>query len=194
MFKKSDLETIVISVLTNNPNTFYNQSALFNQLINSFLQDELFVGHFLFVWEKLLLNTNFIEQQILENYVMIKIKNFNNDELQPHMQILEPLTVNINKLIKHMIKYPELYKGPKIINTFLLKVNNYSNKYDSVYDILSDTKLIEDPTDSIQFINMYFNNIDSLITNPVHKYTLLKKHENTQQIITPTGKKNETKI
>jgi hypothetical protein len=178
MFTKYDLETITIKVLNDNSTKWFNKNVLASE-VSSIYQgsDEFFIGHFLFVWEKLLINTNFISvNKIDENNSIIKIKvtgeqlsennieKFNNFQNENKIVTIE---FDISKQIHHMIKYPELYYGSKLVEQFLVKYYNFDDylRFLEIYgDSLTPVKKMID-----------FNNKTNLVkkTNVINKYFLV---------------------
>lgn len=79
MFTKYDLDTIIIKVLMDNSNKWFSKSDLYNEVKKLFSDKKLFISHYLFVWEKLLLNTNFIDIKMIGNNDIIKIKTFESN-------------------------------------------------------------------------------------------------------------------
>jgi len=152
MFTKYELETITIKILDDNPSKWFSQSELFDYLkriysaqeskdsniIDNFdsSKSELFIGHYLFVWEKLLINTNFIEKCIVDFNDFIKIKNNILPEIKLETIKLIKLNINLNEQIIHMIDNFFIYNGSSLIKKFLININK--TKYSNIYDIILD--------------------------------------------------------
>ena len=104
-FTKYDLEHLTTKILVDNPNKFFSQDLLYKEVSNFYQNNmsELFFGHFLLIWQKLLENTN----HVIINDNMIKYK--------------EDTTSDI---INHMKKYPKLYQGYELSNNnHIIKFN-----------------------------------------------------------------------
>ena len=123
MFTKFELETVTIMVLTIN-NKWFTKQCLFDEVSKYYTNsDELYYGHFLFVWTKLLSNSNFIS--IHPNGEKIKYKtnetetfeNFNENQID----VIHDM--KLQDQLKHIIDYPKLYQGSGLVKNFLL--DNY---------------------------------------------------------------------
>lgn len=183
MFNKSDLETITIKILNDNPNQWFSQAELFdflkkiytnqNNLTSS--NSELFIGHYLFVWEKLIINNNFIETCVVDTNYFIKINKINSTELAEinlETRNLSKLNVNLNEQITHMVDNPSMYYGSSLIKNFL--INIYPSKYLNIYDILLDANsglsndLIFNFIDKYgEFLNINSNVIEYILSQPL---------------------------
>ena len=73
MYKENELETILIKILNDNSNQWFSKTKLYNYLIKT-NNTEFFIGYYLFTWEKLLINDNFIIKTQNGNNILIKIK------------------------------------------------------------------------------------------------------------------------
>lgn len=153
MFNRYDLETVTIKVLNDNMDKWFSRAELFNDVKSVYnLKDvdsnnwesELFIGHYLFVWEKLFANTNFIQATNVNSHNFVKIKTnekMENDSPLPPInleeRILDRLEVNLVHQINHMINNPSIYTGSKMIEKYLV---NSNPKYPNLYDLVLDSK------------------------------------------------------
>lgn len=123
MFTKFELETVTIMILANN-NKWFTKQCLFDEVSKYYQNnDELYYGHFLFVWTKLLNNTNFISVHPSGEKIKNKTNEYEIFENFNENQIDVIHDMNLQVQLKHMIDYPKLYQGSKLIKDFLL--NNY---------------------------------------------------------------------
>lgn len=172
MYSRNDLQTIAIKILCDNSNLWFSQNKLLNILIKQYNvsdinnpKSELFIGHFLFIWEKLLINNNFITTTEYNNQTHIKIKinkNWNN-EITISNEELNRIDVNFIDQLKHMIHNPILYKGSKLIEKFLLKISYKPNKYINLYELILDEELLN-------FTNLNLTEVNNLIINFINSY------------------------
>ena len=93
-----------------------------------------FVCHFLFTWERLLVNDNFVRTVIMNDIEYITTKKFN----PPYHDIPDPiesvnLNLNLKNAINHMCKNKEIYANSSLIKPFLLK---YFPMYKSIDELL----------------------------------------------------------
>jgi len=125
MFTKYELETITIMVLNINHDKWFTKQCLYDEVSKYYVNniDELYYGHFLFVWTKLLNNMNFISVHSSGD----KIKNKTNEnklfENFNENQIVVIHNMDLQVQIKHMLDYPKLYQESRLIKEFFL--NNY---------------------------------------------------------------------
>ena len=123
MFTKLELETVTIMVLTMNNTKWFTKQCLFDEVSKYYQNnnDELYYGHFLFVWTKLLINNNFISVHPSRE----KIKNKTNEsEIYENFnenQIDVIHDMNLQVQLKHMVDNPKLYQGSALIKDFLLQ-------------------------------------------------------------------------
>lgn len=125
MFTKFDLETVIIMVLTIN-NKWFSKQCLFNEVSKYYVnKDELYYGHFLFIWTKLLTNSNFISIHSSGEKIRIKTNETENKIFEDfnENQINVIHDMNLQVQLKHIIDYPKLYQGSGLIKNFIL--NNY---------------------------------------------------------------------
>lgn len=167
MFTKYDLETLTIKVLNDNSNYWFEMTELATSVSNFYQKnsDEFFIGHFVFVWEKLLINTNFISSRQLENIktIQIKIKTSDLDKEYNTFKSnsenkIEQIQFNLPKQIKHMVENKELYAGSKLIEEYLIKYYNFDKfiKFLEIYgECLTPIKKILDLRNNI---NTFKNN------------------------------------
>lgn len=185
MFTKFDLETIIIKILNDNYSEWFSQFELFDYLIQELKEksynftsskSELFIGHYLFVWEKLFINTNFIDTYSIDSFNFIKIKNSNESNLAKinlKTKNLTKLNVNLNEQISHMVDNPTIYLGSKLIKNFLININ--STKYLNIYDIvLNNTDGLSNEL-ICKFIDIYGNTLN--INSNVMQYILTQPLE-----------------
>jgi hypothetical protein len=125
MFTKYELETISIMVLSIHNNKWFTKQCLFDEVSKYYINniDELYYGHFLFVWTKLLNNKNFISVHSSGDKIKNKtnenesFKDFNEDQID----VIHDMNLQVQ--IKHMLEYPKLYQESRLIKEYLL--NNY---------------------------------------------------------------------
>lgn len=159
MFSKYDLETLTVKVLNDNPDFWFSIKALANCVLDFYKEnpDEFYIGHFLFVWEKLLINTNFILVKNAENSNnnQVKIKSPNNSDKIFELKDADKIGViqyNLDKQLKHMINNKQLYCGSKLIEQFLIKHYDFDKFYRffEIYgDCLTPIKKIIDSKNTI---------------------------------------------
>ena len=125
MFTKFELETIIIMVLTMNNSKWFTKQCLFDEVSKYYQNniDELYYGHFLFIWTKLLYNNNFISVHPSGQKIKNKTNEYELFENFNENQIDVIHDMNLQVQLKHMIDYPKLYQGSGLIKDFLL--NNY---------------------------------------------------------------------
>lgn len=123
MFTKFELDTITIMILTTNNTKWFTKQCLFDEVSKYYQNNvnELYYGHFLFVWTKLLINSNFISVHPSNE----KIKSKTND-LEPFddfnenaIQVIDDMNLQVQ--LKHMNDFPKLYIGSVLIKDFLLQ-------------------------------------------------------------------------
>lgn len=139
MYTKFDLENISIENLAKYPNHWFYRTELAllvgeqYQLVGKL--DEFHFGHFCFVWEKLLINDNFVITREHLGQKQIKLISANS-----HISNFDPNTENINidlvidfkSQINHMTEFPELYYESSIIKKFL--INNFGSEAENMYN------------------------------------------------------------
>ena len=137
MFTNFELDTITIMVLNRNSTKWFSKESLYLEVSKQYKDNmgELFYGHFLFIWFKLLINDNFISVHKHESGEKIKIKTKTNDQNSDQFfdQAKEEPVIEKPSLINqlnHMIEYPQLYKGSILIKDFLFEY--YKNEHDKL--------------------------------------------------------------
>ena len=190
IFSASDLETLMIKVLFKNTKWF-NKSELYKETKKYFAtnQSELTLCHFLFSWEKLLANTNFITVKKSDNIEQIKIL-INSDivnELNSSISSTNSaddidFTIDIKQTILHMCNNKTIYFKSQVLQTFFKK--NFP-QYNSVYELLISNRQEIGHDNIICFINLYSDilKIDEIIDLIARKKYVNNKKENIQ--ITP---------
>lgn len=183
VFTQSDLETVMIKVLFDN-NKWFDKSNLFKETKKYYVtnEDDINICHFLFIWEMLLINTNFIKTQKKNDYEYIKISfknnidnidNIDNGYYEPDNEI--DFNLNISNTIDHMCKNKKICYKSKLISTFFKK--NFPI-YNTVYELLLFNKINIGSDNVKNFINLYSDYIetDELIDLIIYKkkinYTL----------------------
>ncbi len=179
MFTKYDVPTLVLKILNDNKENWYTQTLLYNELNKLFKSsDELNIGHFLFVWEKLLVNNSIINVRTINTRQLVRINiipindqnkenSSSDDDEDIYNSINEPtirnplnqyydFTYNVRTQVLNMIAYPELYLGSKLIEQFLLKLSN--NEYKNIYQILFDKSLNLSIDQITEFIHLFGDN------------------------------------
>lgn len=166
IFSSSDLETLMIKVLFKN-SIWFNKYDLYKETKKYFSsnQYELTLCHFLFAWEKLLTNTNFIIVKKSDNIEEIKISiksgvtnEFYNTEKNQETNNNIDITLGIKDTILHMCNNKTIYFKSKVLQTFFKK--NFP-QYNSVYELLISNRQ-EIGSDNIKcFIDLYADNLDS---------------------------------
>jgi hypothetical protein len=125
MFTKFELETMIIMVLTMHNNKWFTKQCLFDEVSKYYQNnnDELYYGHFLFIWTKLLINSNFISVHPSGEKIKNKtnenefFENFNENQID----VIHDM--NLQLQLKHILDYPKLYQESGLIKEYLL--NNY---------------------------------------------------------------------
>ena len=159
MFTKFELETAIIMVLTFNNNKWFTKQCLFDEVSKYFQNnmEELYYGHFLFVWTKLLINNNFISVHPTKEKIKIKTnetqvcENFNANQVD----VIQDMNIQVQ--LKHMIDYPKLYEESILIKDFLLQnydceiFFNFFNLYKKIL-VLQQIKY-EPPSNQETFLN-----------------------------------------
>ena len=159
MFTKLELETVIIMVLTMNNTKWFTKQCLFDEVSKYYQNniDELYYGHFLFVWTKLLINNNFISVNPSGERIKNKTNEFESYEKFNENQIDVMHDMNLQVQLKHMVDYPKLYQGSALIKDFLLQ--NYDcdlffNFFKLYENILILKEYQEDiPSNKISLIN-----------------------------------------
>lgn len=187
IFSASDLETLMIKVLFKNTKWF-NKSELYKETKKYFTtnQSELTLCHFLFSWEKLLANTNFISVKKSDNTEQIKI-SINSDmvnELNSSISSTNSaddidFTIDIKQTILHMCNNKTIYFKSHVLQTFF---NKNFPQYNSVYELLISNRQEIGPDNIICFINLYSDIliIDEIVDLIARKKYLKNKKENIQ--------------
>lgn len=123
MFTKYELETITIMVLNIHNNKWFTKQCLFDEVSKYYINniDELYYGHFLFVWTKLLINHNFIS--VHPSGEKIKSKNKNDTEYfeifnENQVDVIHDMNLQVQ--LKHIVNYPKLYQESRLIKEYLL--------------------------------------------------------------------------
>jgi len=122
MFTKYELETITIMVLNINHDKWFTKQCLYDEVSKYYVNniDELYYGHFLFVWTKLLNNKNFISVHPSGDKIKNKtneneyFQDFNEDQID----VIHDMNLQVQ--IKHMLEYPKLYQESRFIKEYLL--------------------------------------------------------------------------
>lgn len=183
IFTASDLETLMVKILFNKKNGI-NKSELFNEIKKYYKtnQKELLMCHFLFSWEKLLTNSNFIRVQELDNHEEIKISlnsSISSESNKNPIPRSRPqtsnsydrinFTIDIKETIEHMCKNNIIYSKSNVIQEFFKK--NFQN-HNSVYELLIINRE-KIGTDNVKdFINLYH---ESLETDDIIKLIMSKQ-------------------
>ena len=134
MIIPSNLEISIIMTI-NKKNKFFDKTNLYNELINNnIIILPIDICHFLFTWERLLVNDNFVRTVIMNDIEYITTKKFN----PPYHDIPDPiesvnLNLNLKNAINHMCKNKEIYANSSLIKPFLLK---YFPMYKSIDELL----------------------------------------------------------
>lgn len=152
-FNKNDLETIMIKILYESDYKWFSKSDLYEETKKYYINnpDELFNGHFLFAWEKLIINNNFIICKHIrnkiqnQNEILIKISTSDNSDLSSNCDknpITNSTELNVCeiKLIDHMLKNKQIWFGSQLLNKFICNV--YKQKYYSIYELFFYNKAI----------------------------------------------------
>jgi hypothetical protein len=164
IFSASELETLMIKVLFRNSNWF-NKYDLYKETKKFYKnnQSELTMCHFLFTWEKLLVNTNFIQVNESDNIEEIKISQNscistecdNTEKVEPDdSEDNLNFSLNLKETIVHMCDNIEIYNKSKVLDNFFKK--NFP-QYNSVYELLILNKQEIGFDNIICFIDLYSN-------------------------------------
>jgi hypothetical protein len=131
---------------------------------------DIFPGYFLFIWEKILFNGNFMSIHFDKNINYIKIKTkADYDEIEKLLNYNindVPMTVNFKDMIHHMITHKELYVGTNIIEQFIQKISNSNKHINYILDKTDDSK---------KFKEIFLTNYQPVIEIPEYKPEILKK-------------------
>ncbi len=136
MLNKNYLKSYVLSIIINNSNKWYNKLDLYNDIKNNFEEKELYIGHFLFIWELLLYNEKFILKKDKNTDIYIK---YNTNIMEENKYIMEKdkcmieetlnkkeicnnlFIIDFSNLLNHIILYPNLYRNDNnLLDNFLL--------------------------------------------------------------------------
>ena len=174
MIIPSNLEISIIMTI-NKKNKFFDKTNLYNELIsNNIVILPIDICHFLFTWERLLVNDNFVRTVIMNDIEYITTKKFN----PPYHDIPDPIeSVNLNLSLKnainHMCDNTEIYAKSSLIKTFLLK---YFPMYKSIDELL-DLNINSLGKDKInKFKDLYINDKKdlALAKSYLHNNTVIK--------------------
>jgi hypothetical protein len=174
MFTKFELDTITIMVLNRNSTKWFSKESLFAEVSKQYESNmiELYPGHFLFIWSKLLINDNFITVHELDEKIKIKTKTKTNDhnlssDLFEDFIVHDKETVIKNLSLKdqlnHMIEYPQLYKGSVLIKEFLLKY--YEFNLSNFFELYKDTIYFKQKLDVSPSKNNSLNNTINIVVS-----------------------------
>jgi hypothetical protein len=173
----------MIKVLFEN-NKWFNKSELYKETKKYFTtnQSELSMCHFLFSWEKLLANTNFII--LKESNKIEQIKILMNSNISNNTNNQEPdndinFNISIKETIQHMCDNKSIYFKSKVIQNFFKK--NFP-QYNSVYELLISNRQEIGFDNIICFIDLYSDSLESdeLINFIINKKYFKNKQENMQ--------------
>ena len=193
IFSASDLETLMIKVLFET-NKWFNKSELYKETKKYFTtnQSELSMCHFLFSWEKLLANTNFIIVKESDNCEQIKISinsNISNEfdtekkQEKTHESSNSDnninFTIGVKETILHMCNNKSIYFKSKVLQTFFKK--NFP-QYNSVYELLISNRQEIGYDNIMCFIDLYSDNLetDKIINFITNKKYFKNKKETIQ--------------
>jgi hypothetical protein len=176
VFSQSDLQTIMIKVLFKN-NKWFDKSILLKETKKYYScnEEDFIICDFLYIWELLLINTNFIKTQQKDNYEYIKIffnqniqnlyseSDYINTELDTENLYSEPdneinFNLNIASTIDHMCKNKTINYKSKVISTFFKK--NFP-MYKTIYELLISNRINIGDDNVKNFINLYSNYIET---------------------------------
>ena len=169
MFTKYELETITIMVLSIHNNKWFTKQCLFDEVSKYYQNniDELYYGHFLFVWTKLLINHNFISVHPSGEKIKNKTNENESFEIFNENQVDVIYDMNLQVQLKHIVDYPKLYQESRLIKGYLLNYYdcdlffNLFNLYqqfiiskENEYDILNKIKY--PATISVIILGLYY--------------------------------------
>lgn len=168
MFTIYDLDTLVVKVLNDNPNYWFDNISLLNKVLEYYPnKDIVHKGYFMFIWEKLLINDNFIAVTTNNDTIFISIKS----KITPEVYLSNDsvLDISIKSQIQHILQCPELYRKSQIIEPFLLKLSN--QRYRSIEELLSNELDEEDIVNfNSVFLTLNKNPIPYLKHDPKNRY------------------------
>ena len=177
-FTKYDLPTLMIKVLYKN-SKWYDKTNLYKEIKKYYEKNPSYLNiiHFLFEWEVLLTNSNFISV-ITHNdiqYIRCVFKP-NNITVKNSESFMEPdneikFELDESETITHICANKKIYFQSKILNSFLLK--NFP-QYESVYELLIVNRHKILPQNIAIFINANFNFLEM---DPIIKLVLIKNYE-----------------
>lgn len=155
MLSKYDLSTFIFYYLNKN-NKWFTKYDLYNGIKNEFLENELYVGHFLFTWYRLLHNTFCVDSITIDHngnkHTLIKNKTFDNkykdhnndDGHNINSYSFDEFNIDINEMIQYIVNNSNFYIGSKLLNKFLLDITD--NKYNNINDLLNSELILLDKT------------------------------------------------
>jgi len=188
-FIQSDLPTLMIKVLFDNCK-WYDKTNLYKETKKYYESNPNYLNiiHFLFEWEVLLTNSNFISVMTRNDiqYIRCIFKpdkvTIENSELfmEPDSEI--KFELDESETITHICENKKIYFQSNVLNSFLLK--NFP-QYRSVYELLIVNRNKILPQNIVIFINTNFNFLEM---DPIIKLVLIKNNEKDRtrknQIIT----------
>ena len=167
MFTKFELDTIIIMVLNINSSKWFTKETLYNEVLTHYEKNptELYYGHFLFVWSKLLINYNFII--VHESGEKIKIDTKNAKDVGPFEDFINVNNsiihdMNLQVQLNHMVEFPKLYTGSVLIKKFLLNYYN-CDLFFKFFELYQDSIILKENiinnTPSSGYLNFTNNSI-----------------------------------
>jgi hypothetical protein len=145
MLSKYDLPSFIFYYLNKN-NKWFSKYDLYNGIKNEFLENELYIGHYLFTWYRLLHNMHCVDVIYITvnntKHPLIKSKTFENkykdyDNEDGHIinpESFNEFKIDINEMIQYVVNNSNFYIGSKLLNKYLLDITD--NKYNNITDIL----------------------------------------------------------
>lgn len=164
MIIPSNLEISMIMAL-NKKKKFFDKTNLYNELVNNFIIVlPINTCHFLFTWERLLINNNFTSRLIINDIDYITTQKLS----PPYQDITEPiesvdLNLSLKDAINHMCDFKEIYAKSNLITNFLLK---YFPEYENIDELLNTNINLIGKNRVNEFKEQYINkkSSQSLIT------------------------------
>jgi hypothetical protein len=183
-FSTNDVATLMIKVLNENKK-MYDKSNLYEQVNKYYISNpnDFQISHFLFEWERLLSNTNFIIYQKNNLIEYIGIKKYHNNLIpftEPNLSFIYNL--DIQHTIQHMCDNEFIYYKSKILSNFFKK---YFPTFTSVYELLIFNKQLIGNNNIKIFIELYSDIIepDEVISLILEKSNINYNKKQNKEII-----------
>ena len=181
-FTTSDISTIMLLILNNN-NKLYDKTNLCKEVMTFFepSTNNFSLCCFLFQWERLIANTNFILFKIIDNVeyigIILNCDNFNQTTTTEPDNNFE-FVIELKDTIEHICNNKTIYTKSKVLPLFLKK---YFPSYSSAYELLICNKQSIGMTNIKNFINLYHNVLENE-PNEIIDLIIEKKHSKNKNV------------